>query len=169
MKRSTRLTCDLDFGGQGKRHGYIRLPLSTHESAYGVIPIPVVVIVGRPGPTTLLTAGNHGDEYEGEVALANLSRSLTPDQLTGRLIILPSLNLPAAVAGRRVSPIDDGNLNRAFPGDPAGTATAQIAHYVEEFLIPLCDVVSLIVELLAAAQPELELREPVLKVEGQWN
>jgi predicted deacylase len=137
----TRLTADIEFDGAGKRHGYIRLSLSTHESAYGFVPIPVVVIAGRPGPTTLLTAGNHGDEYEGEVALANLARTLEPDDLTGRLIILPTLNQPAAVAGKRVSPIDGGNLNRAFPGDPSGNATEQIAYYVETVLMPLCDAV----------------------------
>ena len=60
---STRLSTDVAFDGPGKRHGYIRLPQSTHESAYGFVPIPLVVISGRPGPTTLLTAGNHGDEY----------------------------------------------------------------------------------------------------------
>ncbi len=142
MKHSqtTRLTSDVAFDGEGRQQGYIRLPQSTHESAYGFVPIPVVVIAGRPGPTTLLTAGNHGDEYEGEVALASLCRTVTPEQLTGRLIILPALNMPAVAAGRRVSPLDGGNLNRAFPGDAAGTATAQIAHYVEEVLMPLCDV-----------------------------
>jgi uncharacterized protein len=137
----TRLIADIDLEGPGKRQGYIRLPQSTHESAYGFIPIPLVVIAGEAGPTTLLTAGNHGDEYEGEVALANLSRSLSAGDLTGRLIILPALNLPAALAGRRVSPIDSGNLNRAFPGDFAGSATAQIAYYVEQMLMPLADAV----------------------------
>ena len=66
----TRLTTDIDFSGPGKQQGYIRLSVSSHESAYGFVPIPVVVIAGASGPTTLLTAGNHGDEYEGEVALA---------------------------------------------------------------------------------------------------
>jgi len=138
---STRLSTDVAFDGPGKRHGYIRLPQSTHESAYGFVPIPLVVISGRPGPTTLLTAGNHGDEYEGEVALSNLCRNLDPAEVRGRLIILPTLNQPAAVAGRRVSPLDGGNLNRAFPGDPGGGATAQIANYVEQVLMPLCDAV----------------------------
>jgi hypothetical protein len=31
---------------------------------------------------------------------------------------LLAANLPAAMAGTRVSPIDGGNLNRSFPGDP---------------------------------------------------
>ena len=72
----TRLTAGIDFEGAGKRQGYIRLSVSSHESAYGFVPIPMVVIAGTPGPTTLLTAGNHGDEYEGEVTLANLARTL---------------------------------------------------------------------------------------------
>jgi hypothetical protein len=138
---TTRFTTDIDFDAAGKRRGYIRLSVSSHESAYGFVPIPIVVISGKPGPTTLLTAGNHGDEYEGEVTLANLARTLEPDQLTGRLIILPMLNQPAAVAGRRVSPLDGGNLNRSFPGNPSGTPTEQIAYYLEDVLMPLCDTV----------------------------
>ena len=137
----SRLTTEVGFDGYGKRHGYVRVPLSSHESAYGFVPIPIVVIAGAPGPTTVLTAGNHGDEYEGEVALAELARTLDPADLTGRLIILPTLNQPAAVAARRTSPIDGGNLNRSFPGDAAGTVTQQIAYYVEENIIPLCDAV----------------------------
>jgi predicted deacylase len=137
----SRLTTEISLDGRGKRHGYVRVPLSSHESAYGFVPVPIVVIAGAPGPTTVLTAGNHGDEYEGEVALAELARTLDPADLVGRLIIMPALNQPAAVAARRTSPIDGGNLNRAFPGDAAGTVTQQIAYYVEENIIPHCDVV----------------------------
>jgi predicted deacylase len=137
----SRLVTEISLDGTGKRHGYVRVPLSSHESAYGFVPVPMVVISGAPGPTTVLTAGNHGDEYEGEVALAELARSLDPADLAGRLIIMPTLNQPAAVGARRTSPIDGGNLNRSFPGDAAGNVTQQIAYYVEENIIPLCDAV----------------------------
>ena len=50
-------------------------------------------------------------------------------------------NFPAALAGRRTSPIDEKNLNRNFPGDPDGTITQQIAHYITTELIPLADIV----------------------------
>jgi predicted deacylase len=40
-----------------------------------------------------------------------------------------------------VSPIDEVNLNRAFPGEPAGTATRQIAYYADSELFPRADVV----------------------------
>ena len=86
-------------------------------------------------------AGNHGDEYEGQVALGKLIRSLEPAEVSGRIIILPSANFPAAMAGMRTSPLDEGNLNRSFPGDPYGGPTAQIADYIESVLLPQCDFV----------------------------
>jgi predicted deacylase len=75
------------------------------------------------------------------VALSNLAKSLDPSQVKGRVIILPMANFPAAMAGRRTSPIDEGNLNRTFPGDADGTVTQQIAFFIEHVLIPLADVV----------------------------
>ena len=125
-----------DFGPEnqgyqnGKQHGFIRLPYSVHRSAYGWIPIPVASIKNGNGPRILLMAGNHGDEYEGQVALGKLIRSLEPAEVSGRIIILPSANFPAAMAGMRTSPLDEGNLNRSFPGDPYGGPTAQIADYI---------------------------------------
>ena len=46
--------------------------------------------------------------------LSKLLRSLKPEQVRGRAIILPAANLPAAMAGARLSPLDQGNLKRAF-------------------------------------------------------
>ncbi|TMJ24736.1 MAG: deacylase, partial [Alphaproteobacteria bacterium] len=88
------------------------------------------------GPSVLMQAGNHGDEWEGQIGLGNLIRSLEPKDIKGRLVILPSANFPAAMAGQRTSPIDDGNLNRSFPGNPEGTITEQIAHFIEHVLLP---------------------------------
>jgi uncharacterized protein len=140
MARSqSRLTAEIDFERDGKQHGFIRLPYSVHRSAYGWIPIPVVCIKNGDGPRVLLMAGNHGDEYEGQVALGKLIRALKPAEMRGRVIILPSANFPAAMAGMRTSPLDEGNLNRSFPGDAYGGPTAQIAYYIEKELLPLCD------------------------------
>jgi len=130
---------DVDFDAEGKQTGFLRLPHSVHRSAYGWIPIPIVTIRNGEGPTALLIAGNHGDEYEGQVALTKLCRELTSEDIRGRLIILTMANYPAALAGSRTSPIDGGNLNRAFPGDPRGTPTQAMAHYIEEVLMPISD------------------------------
>lgn len=138
-KRSS-LRCDIDLTAQGKSHGFVRLPHSVHRSAYGWIPIPIVRIANGPGPSVLLVAGNHGDEWEGQIALAKLIRALDAKDIRGRLVILPGANFPATQAGLRTSPIDDGNLNRLFPGDPGGSVSQQIAFWIEHVLLPGFDV-----------------------------
>jgi uncharacterized protein len=135
----SRISPTISFDAPGKHVGFLRLPHSTHESAYGWIPIPIICIAGSSGPTVLFVAGNHGDEYEGQVALAELCRSLDPASLRGRVIILPAANYPAVMAGRRVSPIDGGNLNRSFPGSEGGPPTEMIAHFIETKLLPMAD------------------------------
>lgn len=137
----TRISSTVDYEKNGRQTGFLRLPHSVHESAYGFIPIPVVCMKNGAGPTVLLNSGNHGDEYEGQVALMKLIRELKPEQVQGRIIFLPASNFPAAMAGRRTSPIDAGNLNRSFPGDPNGTPTKMIAHYIDSVLLPLCNYV----------------------------
>ena len=140
--RRTRIVPEVDFEKNGRQHGFLRLFHSTHASAYGFIPIPIVVVRNGSGPTAFFMSGNHGDEYEGQVALCNLAKWLTPEKVSGRVILLPAANFPAAMAGRRVSPIDDLNLNRVFPGDPDGTVTQQIAWYIEHQLIPMADIMA---------------------------
>ncbi|MCB1492743.1 MAG: succinylglutamate desuccinylase/aspartoacylase family protein [Rhodobiaceae bacterium] len=139
---ATRLSTALDFVSPGKRTGTFRLAWSSNENPLGHYPVPVMVAVGQSmGPTVLLTAGVHGDEYEGPVALMRLFRDIDPAMLSGRLIVLPALNAPAVRAATRVSPLDGGNLNRAFPGDRNGGPTAMIAHMVETCLMPVADAV----------------------------
>jgi len=140
MSRS-RISADIDFDKEGKQHGFLRLPHSVHESAYGWIPIPITSIKNGAGPRVLLVSGNHGDEYEGQVTLMKLTRRLRAEDVKGRILILSAANFPAAMAGRRTSPIDGGNLNRSFPGDPNGQPTAMIAHYIEHVLLPQTDFV----------------------------
>src|SRR3546814_12939789 len=77
--------------------------------------MPITVIRNGDGPTALFTGGNHGDEYEGPIAILDLARSLEPAEIGGRVILLPMMNFPAVRSGRRTSPSDSGNLNRMFP------------------------------------------------------
>lgn len=140
MTGFTQVWTPLDFEADGKQCDWLRVPHSTDLSGYGVVPIPIVCIRNGAGPTALLMAGSHGDEYEGQVALAALAREIDPADVRGRIIILPALNAPAVEAGRRVSPLDAGNLNRSFPGDPVGGPTAMIAHYVTTVLLAMADL-----------------------------
>ncbi|WP_223423759.1 succinylglutamate desuccinylase/aspartoacylase family protein [Tateyamaria pelophila] len=135
----TLITSEVDFEAAGKHSGFLRVPHSVHRSAYGWLPVPVVSIRNGDGPTLVLTGGTHGDEYEGQIAISNLARDLAPDEICGRVILLPMLNAPAAEAGLRTSPVDGGNLNRLLPGDARGGPTEMIAHYVEDVLMPMAD------------------------------
>jgi len=139
--RASPITPTVDFDADGEQHGFLKLPYSRDDSAWGAIMIPVTVIRRGVGPTVLLTGGNHGDEYEGPVALSKLAGSLKASDVTGRVIIVPFMNYPAFRAGRRTSPIDAGNLNRSFPGKPDGTVTEKIADYFQRYLLPLADYV----------------------------
>lgn len=131
----------IDFEKEGKQVGFLRVPHSRNSSAWGKVLLPITAIKNGSGPTVFLAGGNHGGEYEGPVTLMKLARELQPEDVQGRIIIMPALNLPAVVAGTRMSPVDGRDMNRSFPGRPDGTLTQVIAHYVHEAILPLCDAV----------------------------
>jgi predicted deacylase len=66
---------------------------------------------------------------------------LDPAEMAGQVILIPRLNVPACAASRRESPMDGVNMNRAFPGDPRGSMTYRIAHFVTSRIFPRVDVV----------------------------
>lgn len=136
---STSIHSAVDFARQGKHLGYLRLPHSVHRSAYGWLPIPVASIRNGTGPKVMVMAGNHGDEYEGQILVSSLIRDVDADMISGQLILLPMANFPAAEAGLRTSPIDDANLNRIFPGDRDGTPSHVIADFIERILLAGAD------------------------------
>jgi N-alpha-acetyl-L-2,4-diaminobutyrate deacetylase len=139
--RPSPIGATVDFDADGIQHGFLRLPYSRDDSAWGSVMIPITVVRNGKGPTALLTGGNHGDEYEGPIALFDLARRLKTENVRGRIIILPAMNYPAFFAGTRTSPIDKGNMNRSFPGKPDGSVTQKIADYFQRTLLPMADIV----------------------------
>ena len=139
--RPSPITTTVDLERDGIQHGFLKLPYSRDDSAWGAVMTPIAVVKRGKGPTALLTGANHGDEYEGPIALFNLANELDLAQVTGRIIIVPAMNYPAFRAATRTSPIDKGNLNRVFPGRPDGTVTEKIADYFQRHLLPLADYV----------------------------
>jgi N-alpha-acetyl-L-2,4-diaminobutyrate deacetylase len=132
---------EIDLQRQGKQQGYLRVPYSHNLGGWANVMIPMTLIAHGTGPTVLVLGGNHGDEYQGQIAIMKLARAISQEQVHGRLILIPSLNFPAALASTRLSPIDGMNLNRAFPGDAEGSVTSQIAHYLTHELFPIADAV----------------------------
>lgn len=131
----------IDFEQDGVQHGFLKLPHSHDASGWGSMMIPITMAKNGEGPTALFTGANHGDEFEGPIALWDLTHTIDADSLTGRVIIVPGMNYPAFRAGTRTSPIDKGNMNRVFPGNPLGSLTEKIADYFQRTLLPLADYV----------------------------
>jgi predicted deacylase len=139
----------LDFSKPGKHHYQVAFH---HDSSWGYSLVPLTVINGlrEPGsrgapPGVVAFGGTHGNEYEGQVAVKRLARDLDPSAMAGRVILVPQLSESACVAGTRVSPLDGVNMNRAFPGRPAGspdaTVSYRIAHFVKTRIFPQVRVV----------------------------
>jgi N-alpha-acetyl-L-2,4-diaminobutyrate deacetylase len=137
----SRIRASFDLDASGKHRGYLTVPWSRDDSAWGSIQMPITVVRNGRGPRLLLLAGNHGDEYEGPIALMKLAAALEAEAVRGVVTILPTMNHPAVLAARRTSPIDGGNMNRVFPGARGGSPTAMIAHFVYHQLVARADVV----------------------------
>ena len=135
------LFTSIDFHQPGKQQGFLQVPYSHNLGGWANVMIPITTVANDAGPTVLVLGGNHGDEYQGQIAAMKLSRELQAEMITGRIILIPSLNFPAAKSSTRLSPLDGMNLNRAFPGEPEGSVTSQIAHFLTTVLFPMSDVV----------------------------
>lgn len=130
------ITVDLDRAGH--QQGYIEVPSSTNDSGWRNELIPVATF-GPPDPdrAAVVFGGTHGDEFEGQIAVQRLARSLIDGEETARsqVILVPSLSMPAASQGTRLWP-DGTNMNRAFPGDPEGSPPRRLAHHLTTEIFP---------------------------------
>ena len=80
-KRANPIAATVDYEKDGVQHGFLRLPYSRDDSAWGSVMIPIAVAKNGNGPTALLTGANHGEEYEGPVALMDLAATIDPKAL----------------------------------------------------------------------------------------
>jgi predicted deacylase len=95
------------------------------------IAVPVVIVQGeKDGPVLWLHGSVHGNEYCGTYIIHEFLRGLKPSELTGAVVAIPVVNVPAFQSNRRTSPFEifnGGDMNRQFPGDSGGVATQQMA------------------------------------------
>src|SRR5690242_210413 len=134
----------IDFDRPGKHHYQVAFHL---DSSWGYSLVPLTVNNGlRTGDSpsaagVAVFGGTHGNEWEGQVAVKRLCRDLDANDLMGRVILVPQLSESACRADRRVSPLDNVNMNRAFPGDAHGSISYRIAHFVKTQVFPKVHVV----------------------------
>ena len=117
---------------------------------WGAHLIPLTVWVGadaQPDRGVVAIGSTHGNEYEGPVGLKRLLHEIDLNDVTGRIILIPVLNVESFRSGTRDSVEADGvNLNRAFV-DGAGRVPAlsgithRIAAMVRELIWPRVHVV----------------------------
>lgn len=127
---------NLDLASPGRRDYWVALE---HGTLWGSYWIPLSVWVGpraEPGRGLVAFGSTHGNEYEGPVALKQLLGEIDLQAVTGRIVIIPVLNVKAFRTGTRDSVGADGvNLNRAFvDGAGATPSLAGITHRIAAFV-----------------------------------
>jgi predicted deacylase len=131
----------LDLTSPGRRDYFVELE---HPTIWGHYLVPLTVFVGdkaEDGRGLLAIGGTHGNEYEGPIALKHLLGEIKLENVSGRIIIVPVLNVSAFRAGRRDTPDDGVNLNRAFPGNAGGSISYKLADFVVQRIFPQAHVV----------------------------
>lgn len=122
---------------RGAKH---RLYLDLGEHADG-IKLPLVLVRGaKSGRRLVVTAGIHGDEYEGVRTIFDVCSRIDPAEMRGDLLCVPVSNPPAFWNVSRKSPLDDKNLARVFPGRLNAGPTAAIAHFMGPAVIAHADL-----------------------------
>jgi predicted deacylase len=134
------VSCTLDLETQGKQVGRLRYPKITNTGGWAYGFVPIATIANGDGPTVLVSGGNHGDEYEGQVAALRLIQELDPADVSGRIVVVPVISTAASKASTRLWP-SGANFNRSFPGSPDGPPNEQLADFFTRVLFPLADVV----------------------------
>jgi len=117
-----------------------REPFTTHADGSDAALAFTELAGEEDGPTIGISAAIHGNENAGSQAILELFRMLRGMPLRGRLLLLPAANPRALAVNRRFTPIDELNLNREFPGDPAGNYTQQLAHAISRHFLEVIDV-----------------------------
>lgn len=105
------------------------------------VKMPITLINGvNEGKTVVITGGTHGGEYPGVEASIRLAKILQPAEVSGQLIIVHPVNVPAFQAKLQyVGPYDGKNLNREYPGLATGTVTQRIAYTISSQLFTQAD------------------------------
>lgn len=147
MSRVVTRPDDLDLDSPGRRDYWVALE---HDTMWGTQMIPLTVIVGpkaQPGRGLVAIGSTHGNEYEGPSAIKQIMHEVATDDVLGRLIFIPILNVEAFRTGTRDSVgADRVNLNRAFvdgAGHTPGLAgiTHRLADFVRKSIWPHVHVV----------------------------
>ena len=109
----------------------------------GEISMPVTIINGiSDGPCFWINGGIHGDEPEGILTCSLLKKVIDPKKLSGCIVLIPVINVPAMEAAERGNPLDtfSYDMNRIYPGREEGYLSERIAHVHKEWMVKYADM-----------------------------
>ena len=109
----------------------------------GEITIPVTIINGQnDGPCFWINGGIHGDEPEGILTCSLLRKTIDPKELSGSIVLVPVINVPAMEAAERGNPLDtfSYDMNRIYPGRENGYLSERIASIHMEWMVKFADM-----------------------------
>jgi len=95
-----------------KKFGYVDV-MQLPERPATTIRIPVTIVNGcNDGPVLCLTAGTHGCEYAGIMAVVRVCKQIRPEELKGAIIGVPVVNMPGFMNRTQyVNPLDKWNIS----------------------------------------------------------
>lgn len=144
-----------DMKSEEKVYSTFDLPKDMKQFTYHTIlnndalrmEMPIGVINGvNDGPTLIVTGGLFATEFSGVEAASRMYRDFDPQKIAGRVIIIPVITMdafqfrtPMFNLSSGVSPRDGKSLNSVFPGDPNGSPTEILAHFVFNELVSKSD------------------------------
>ncbi|MCC5932279.1 MAG: succinylglutamate desuccinylase/aspartoacylase family protein [Cyclobacteriaceae bacterium] len=110
------------------RYSFLRI-VTGSELSSRKIPL-MSMVADQPGPIVWLTACIHGDEVGGTVTIHELFKRLRKRLLRGSVYSFPLANPFGFENISRNISVSREDLNRAFPGNPAGSLAERLAYQI---------------------------------------
>lgn len=119
-----------ELGGESIAPGTqadVGIPITTMATGYSSQLAVRVLHGAKPGPCVFVSGAIHGDEIAGTAIIQRIANFLSPEELTGTIMLVPVANIFGFLSHTRYLP-DRRDLNRSFPGNASGSLAGQVAH-----------------------------------------
>ena len=123
------------------RRGVLALDVDLAE--HGAATLFVYIVRGKSdGPVFHLMAGQHGIELNGCATVEGFANWVDPAELSGTVLAVPVANPVSAARGEQYPDLGEdveGNMNRIWPGNPAGSFIERFADAIWRNGLSTCD------------------------------
>lgn len=115
--------------------------LEVGKTSVSTYRIPVAILNGaQEGKKLGILGGTHGTEFASIEAVIRAIQNLDPSKMKGAVLAVPVVNGPQFEhRSAFLSPFDQLNQNRTFPGSPEGTLSQRTAHVLFSEVVSKCD------------------------------